>query len=94
MLFLSKGGQPSLYLPMVQAAFASGQMVYDEDQAINQHDLIEWVVQNCAFGQVQLQTVRKGIKNCLTKYYCRVGDEEEIAIKQKKGTTRWRQKPT
>ena len=77
---------------MIQKAFGSGELKFDEDQAVNQHELIEWVVQNCAFGNVQLQTVRKGIKNCLSKYYAKVGNEEELVMKQKKGTTRWKTK--
>jgi len=40
-LFLpSSGGQPSLYLPMIRKAWASGAMKFDADQAVNQHDLI------------------------------------------------------
>lgn len=61
--------------------------------SIHQTNLVEWVakVYYSSLGEMQRQSLRKGIYNALTKHYVRVlGVDEDLGKRQKRGTIRWR----
>lgn len=61
--------------------------------SIHQTNLVEWVakVYYASLGEMQRQSLRKGIYNALTKHYERVvGEDEDLGKRQKRGTIRWR----
>ena len=63
--------------------------------SIHQTNLVEWVakVYYASLGEMQSQSLRKGIYNALTKHYERViSTEEDLGKRQKRGTIRWRKR--
>lgn len=82
----------SIHLYFSKRAILTHQLSF-ASSSIHQTNLVEWVakVYYASLGEMQRQSLRKGIYNALTKHYERVvGEDEDLGKRQKRGTIRWR----
>mmetsp|Transcript_9394 Transcript_9394/g.9199 ORF Transcript_9394/g.9199 Transcript_9394/m.9199 type:complete len:268 (-) Transcript_9394:107-910(-) len=81
------------YLSMIDACFESADLIQGEEKSIHQSALVDWVAKNyyVSLGELQRQSLRKGIYNALSKHFTRIGGKSSLegATKVKRGTIRW-----